>query len=322
MGTFDDLISQVDAFIRKYYKNLMIKGFLLFSILFLVTFLLVSGLEYIGRFNSFIRAVLFFSFIILNGYVLIKYFVTPLFKLFSFGKRISRYQAAKIIGDFFPNVNDKLLNTLQLKESTNDHPKNIAFLQASIAQNSKQLNTLSFTSAIDYSANKKFLRYFLPILTTVVLVGVMVPQFFTDSTERLFKYNQVFEIPPDFTFELDNKELLVEEGSSIDVMVTLKPQPGKALPNRVYLESEEGTFLMEKTANNKARYTLNNLNNDLPFRFKAANAISKTFTVDVVKRTSLGHLKVDINYPDYLNRNSESIKNPGDLIVPEGTQLV
>jgi hypothetical protein len=321
MGTFDDLISQVDAFIRKYYKNLMIKGLFLFLIIFLATFLLVSGLEFIGRFNSFIRAFLFFSFILLNGYVLIKYFIVPLTKLFSFGKRISRFQAANIIGSFFPTVNDRLLNTLQLQETTISNPKNIDFLKASIQQNSKQLNTLSFASAIDYSANKKFLRYFIPVLTTVVLIGIMAPNFFSDSTQRIIQYNQVFELAPDFTFELDNQKLIVEEGSSIKVEVTLTPNPGKALPDRVYLESDEGTFLMEKTANNKAAYTLSNLNNNLPFRFKAAKAVSKTFTVDVVKRTSLGHLKVDIFYPNYLNRVSETIENPGDLILPEGAQI-
>ena len=140
MGTFDDLLGQVDAFIRKYYKNLMIKGLFLFLIIFLATFLMVSGLEFIGRFNSFIRAFLFFSFILLNGYILIKYFIIPLSKLFSFGKRISRFQAADIIGNFFPSVNDRLLNTLQLHETTVSNPKNIDFLKASIQQNSKQLN--------------------------------------------------------------------------------------------------------------------------------------------------------------------------------------
>src|SRR5690554_380015 len=158
MGTFDDLLTQVDAFIRKYYKNLMIKGLLLFFIIFLFTFLIVSGLEYLGHFNSLIRAVLFFSFLALNSYVLIKYFILPVAKLFSFGKRINRYQAAQIIGDFFPQVNDKLLNTLQLRDATETNPQNIELIQASIQQNASQLNNLTFASAIDYSANKKFLK--------------------------------------------------------------------------------------------------------------------------------------------------------------------
>src|SRR5690554_7286083 len=99
MGTFDDLINQVDALIRKYYKNLMIKGVLLFLIIFLFTFLIVTGLEYIGRFSSFTRGFLLFTFIGLNAYVLFKYFIIPASKLFSFGIRLFRYQVAKIIGE-------------------------------------------------------------------------------------------------------------------------------------------------------------------------------------------------------------------------------
>ena len=117
MGHFDNLINQIDAFIRKFYKNQMIKGTFLFLIIFLFSFLVITGLEYIGRFNSIVRAILLFSFIVVNGYVLLKYFIQPLTKLFSFGKRINRYQAASIIGDFFPSVDDKLLNTLQLHDS-------------------------------------------------------------------------------------------------------------------------------------------------------------------------------------------------------------
>src|SRR5690554_2629756 len=177
MGTFDDLINQVDAFIRKYYKNLMIKGVLLFLIIFLFTFLIVTGLEYIGRFSSFTRGFLLFTFIGLNAYVLFKYFIIPASKLFSFGKRIDRYQAAKIIGDFFPSVNDRLLNTLQLQDASSTNPKNIELIQASIQQNASQLNAFSFSSAIGYSSNRKFLKYFIPILLTVVLIGIIIPNF-------------------------------------------------------------------------------------------------------------------------------------------------
>jgi len=321
MGTFDDLLNQVDAFIRKYYKNLMIKGVLLFLIILLFTFLIVTGLEFIGRFNSFIRGFLLFSFIGLNSYVFIRYFVIPASKLFSFGKRIDRYQAAEIIGSFFPSVSDKLLNTLQLQDTFATNPKNLELIQASIQQNANQLNAFSFSSAIDYSTNKKFLKYFVPILLTVVLVGIMVPNFFSEGSQRLIKYNQVFEIAPDFTFELLNKDLKVEEGSEIEIQVALTPLPGKALPDRVYLESSEGTFLMNRNSKTEASYVLRNLNKDIAFNFKAGNGQSNSHSIHVVKRTSLGHLNVNVEYPSYLNRSDESIENPGDLILPNGAKL-
>src|SRR5690554_2132370 len=307
MGTFDDLINQVDAFIRKYYKNLMIKGVLLFLLIFLFTFLIVTGVEYVGRFNSFIRAILLFSFIGLNAYVFIKYFVIPAAKLFSFGKRINRYQAAKIIGDFFPEINDRLLNTLQLQEASFTQPKNIELIQASIKQNANRLNHFTFSSAIDYSENRKFLKYFIPILITVVLIGIAIPRFFSEGPQRLIHYNQVFEVAPDFTFDIQNEKLLVEEGSEIEIEVLLIPQPGKALPERVYLESSEGVFLMNMKSKNSATYVFRNLSKDVDFHFKAMNAKSKSYSIRVVKRTSLGHLKLDIVYPDYLDKDSEEI---------------
>ena len=40
------LINKLDEFIRKYYRNQLLKGFLLFIAIFVVLFLLVNGLEY------------------------------------------------------------------------------------------------------------------------------------------------------------------------------------------------------------------------------------------------------------------------------------
>ena len=93
MGAFDRLLEQIDAFIRKYYKNEMIKGMLLFTGVFLFSFLLTTSLEYFGQFGSIIRTFLFFSFIILNIAILGKYIIIPCSKLVSLGKKIDRYQA-------------------------------------------------------------------------------------------------------------------------------------------------------------------------------------------------------------------------------------
>ena len=77
MSAFDKLLEQIDAFIRKYYKNEMVKGVLLFVVIFLCSFLFTTSLEYFGRFGSIFRGFLFFSFILLNLYVLLKYIIIP-----------------------------------------------------------------------------------------------------------------------------------------------------------------------------------------------------------------------------------------------------
>ena len=115
---YNILIQKLDIFIRKFYKNQLIKGAIYCVALLIIFFLLVNLLEYFGHFNSDTRRVIFYIYILLNVLLIGWYLVYPLLKLFNIGNRISNEQAAEIIGNHFPNIGDKLLNTLQLKELT------------------------------------------------------------------------------------------------------------------------------------------------------------------------------------------------------------
>ena len=114
-SAYQNLLSKLDEFIRKYYKNRMIRGAIYSVALILGTYLLVTLLEFFGRFNITMRGILFYGFLASAGFMLGRYFMIPLFKMLRFGKTISHEQAAQIIGQHFPYVQDKLLNTLQLK---------------------------------------------------------------------------------------------------------------------------------------------------------------------------------------------------------------
>ena len=159
-NSFDRLINQIDAFIRKYYANEIVKGTLLFLGILLLSYLSISIFEYLGRFNSIVRACFLFSFILLNGYVLIKYILNPIAKLFSFGKKINRYQASEIIGIFFPHISDRLKNTLQLNDALTSQQGNLELLYATVHQRSENLNSVPFVEAIIIKNNKKYLVYY------------------------------------------------------------------------------------------------------------------------------------------------------------------
>ncbi|MBO5843952.1 MAG: hypothetical protein J6Q96_03695, partial [Bacteroidales bacterium] len=62
-------------------------------------------------------------------------------KLLNIGKTISHEDAAKIIGKHFPEVADKLLNLLQLKQQSLNSDSQI--LLASIDQRTKELSPIS-----------------------------------------------------------------------------------------------------------------------------------------------------------------------------------
>ena len=321
MGRIDDLLNQVDAFIRKYYKNQMLRGIFLFVLIFAVSYLLVIGLEFIGRFSSSVRLLLLLSFLFVNGYVFAKYIVIPLSKLFSFGKRIDRYQAAQIIGKFFPDVNDRLLNTLQLNDAASLNAGNIELLKASVTQNARKLTAFSFTSAVDYKENRRFVKYLAPLFIIMLLLGLLVPSLFQEGTKRLVNYNELYpEIAP-FQFNIVNDNFTVEEGENYIVEVVLKAEQQGNIPNRLFIESTEGKFLMTQTAKNTYSYSFLKVNKPLQFNFLGNGFYSTTYDVDVAGRTSLGKLTATIVYPKYLEQSTETIENAGDLTVPEGSVI-
>ena len=317
MNAYDNLLTQIDQFIRKYYKNEMVKGFLFFIVTLGFTFLFITTLEYFGRFNSLIRGILLFSFIGINAYIFIYYFLRSLLKLFSFGKQISRQQAAKIIGGFFPDISDRLLNTLQLSDDSVNQTVNLELIRASVSQRASSLSAFSFSSAINIKkSNKKYLKYLIPLLFVFILVSFLLPQFFTQSAERVVYFKQEFKPVAPFTFNLPKDKYILEEGEDLLIDLTLK---GKLLPEKVYIVCAQGTFLMHKKAKNSFTYTIPNLRNSSTFYFSANEFVSSSFSIEVIGKSVLRKLAADISYPSYLGMSDQHIENVGDIILPEGS---
>ena len=212
MGAFDKLLEQIDSFIRKFYKNQMLRGVLLFVGIFLASYLIIITSEYFGSFNGTVRAFLFYSFILINLIVFIQYLAIPLAKILSFGKRINRYQASNIIGRFFPDVNDRLLNTLQMNDSVESQTGNIELLRASVRQRANTLSVVPFTKAVDFGENKKYLKYVIPFLIVLLAVGIFVPKMLTESTSRIIQYDKEFLPIAPFNFVLENNNLISTNG--------------------------------------------------------------------------------------------------------------
>jgi len=317
-NSFENLLNQIDAFIRKYYKNELIKGSLLFGIILLFSFLLTTSIEFIGRFGSLTRGILLLSFIFLNIVVLIKYFFIPLARIYSFGRKINHLQAAEIIGRFFPQISDRLKNTLQLNNDLDKNEGNIELLRASVSQRVNNLNVIPFTSAVNYEENKKYLKYILPLFLVFVLIAVFIPSLITQGTKRVINYSKEYKDLAPFQFIVNTDKLKIEEGEDAEINLLLK---GAVLPETVYLVCENGTFLMKKIARNSYQSWIKKPKNNKVFFFKANDFVSKNFLLNVTGKSVLGKLQASLSYPGYLGKQNEVIENVTDLTVPEGTVI-
>ena len=318
MNAFQILVTQIDSFIRKFYKNQILKGILLFLAFFLFSFLVTAVSEYFGHFSPKIRAFFFFSFIFINSLILVNYLVIPLFKLISFGKRIDRYQAAEIIGSFFPEISDRLKNTLQLQDALDSNDGNIELLRASVAQRSDSMNVISFTQAVDFRENKKYLKYLVPVFLLFIGVYLFAPSWVLVGSERVLNYTSEYKRQAPFSFHLRSANIPIEEGQDFKVVIELK---GSEFPEQVYLINENGKFLLEKTAKNQFVGWMRKVKNTTNFYVQGNEYSSSKYTLKVIGKAVIGKLEARLVYPKYLGKTNEIIKNAGDLTVPEGTTI-
>ena len=188
MGRENELMRKLEAFISKYYKNLLLKGVIYFIASSLLFFLFVSFIEHFGNFGSTIRTILFWGFITVTLLVLWKWVVIPLKGLYRIGETLTQEGAAKIIGTHFAEIEDKLLNLLQLSSLSATENE---LINASIQQKSKQLIPVPFLQAIDFSENKQYLKYALIPISVLLLLflmelGVVIHHFYLLSIQLHF----------------------------------------------------------------------------------------------------------------------------------------
>ena len=312
------MIEKLDEFIRKYYRNQLIKGGILFIAIFLINYLVISSLEYFGHFGVITRSVLFYLFIFANSAVFVFYLVIPILKIRKIGRRITYEQAALIIGRHFPEISDKLLNTLQLHNQSLESNQRTDLLIASIDQKITRLRPVPFTIAIDLSKNRRFLKYALPPLFMFMLLMLIAPSFVTRPAERIIYHNRAYieEMPFHMTLLDKNLEAFQQEDFTVHLKVT-----GDRLPDEVFIDNDGITYKLNKESKILFSYTFRTLQKDKRFSFVAGKYRSQEYFLKVFPKPVILSFEADLKFPSYIKRKNETLGNTGDLIIPEGTAV-
>src|ERR1700761_7225177 len=179
---YDILIAKINTFIKNYYLNNLLRGLIFLGAGLFSAYVVITLSEYFGNFNSFFRGVLFYGFILLNLGLIGWLIIPSLMAWLSLGKTITHDQAAEIIGRHFNDINDKLLNTLQLKKLSDIDNRHRELIEASIDQKIENLKPVRFPSAINIKENTKYLKWILAPLAVIIIIGLAAPSVLTEST--------------------------------------------------------------------------------------------------------------------------------------------
>lgn len=316
---YDLLLQKLDGFIRKYYKDRLVRG-ALFSVGLLVLFFLAASLsEHFGRFGTGVRTALFWALALASAVVLVRFMAVPLVKLFRLGPTITHDEAAAIVGSHFPQVKDKLLNTLQLRgQQQQEDPRSRQLIEASIAQRSRELAPLPFSTAIDLRLNRRYLRYALPPVGVLLIMLLAAPSLITGPAKRLLAHSTEFLPEAPFTFVVENQDLTVPESEDFELLVRME---GEALPQQVFLELEGKRIPLVRK--NAARFThrFRNVQQPIDFRLGADGFHSAAMHLRTEANPLLLGLALALEYPPYLGMDNTTATNTGDISVPAGTRV-
>ena len=300
------LIKKLSAFTQKYYQNLLIRGLILCFSCTALGFISFAVLEYYGRFGVEARTGFFWAFLILSTLILFFWVLRPLLKLVKLGERLSDDQAAKIIGKHFPDVADKLLNVIQLKKQSSS---NMALLEAGINQKALELKPIPFVKAINFSENKRFIKYALiPFLIFAGLYAADREELLTESTARIIDYNTEYIPPAPFDFVILNDTLECIQHQDYKLSIQLK---GEEIPTDAYLELSSLPIKMKKLEDHVFEYDFRNIQKSQSFKLNAGGIYSGTHNLNVLAAPSLINFELSLDYPSYTGKRTRRLKTLG-----------
>ncbi|MFT7442033.1 MAG: hypothetical protein ACI9Q3_000395 [Maribacter sp.] len=315
MDEYRNIAKKLHQFTHKYYTNELIKGIILFLSLGFLYLFFTLFLEYFLWLKPTARTILFWFFILVEVFLLIQFIAIPVFKLIGLRKGISLQDSSKIIGNHFPEVQDKLLNILQLKESSIDSD----LILASINQKSLELAPIPFLKAIDFKQNKKYLKYAtVPILIWIISFFTGTNSALNQSLERVVNYKISYNPPAPFLFSVLNSDLKVIQGKPITVSVKTI---GTIVPSEAKIIFNNQEYFLRNNGSSTFSYTFSDVQESISFYLEANEIQSQDYQINMIGTPTIENISLDLNYPSYLGRSNETLQNSGNLTVPEGTNI-
>ena len=315
MDNYTVIERKLEQFIKRFYSNELIKGTILFLSIGLIYFIFTLFIEYVLWLNPLFRTILFWTFILVETALFSKLIANPISRLFKLKKGINYEQASQIIGNHFPEVNDKLLNVLQLKQNN----EKTELLLAGIEQKSSELSPVPFKLAINFKKNIKYLKYAaIPCLIFLASYITGKTEWFSNSYERVVHFRTAYEPPAPFNFFITNENLNAIENKDFKITVTTS---GDLIPDNAQIHYNNETYFLQQTSPGHFEYVFVQPKNNIDFNLTANNVKSRPYSLSVTKTPTLLNFEMILDYPDYIDKSSEILKSTGSASIPEGTNV-
>lgn len=260
------------------------------------------------------RGLIFWCLLVFETFLFYTLIFVPATKYFKIKNGIDNQEAAALIGAAFPEIKDKLLNTIQIKKQEESE-----LVLASIQQKTLQFNPFSFERAVKLKDNLKYLKYAIaPLLILAPFYLFGKEDSIKKSFKRMVDYKTTYAAPPPFFFHISNNTLQTIEGVAFELGVDIK---GDVIPEDVQIQFDNKIFFLKTLNSRRFLFEFSQPKKDINFQLFSGDIKSNRHTLKVIKAPKIIGSKLAIKFPQYIKKKNTTVSNFGNITVPEGTVL-
>ncbi|GAB4376446.1 MAG: ATPase [Salibacteraceae bacterium] len=311
----DTLRHNLKRYTLKQYGEAMLRGLLITLVTAGVLWFVLSLAEYFGHFERSVRGWLFFAFVALTAGFFLVYIINPLLRAMGILPQKPAEKVARELGEQIQPIDDKLYNTIMLEQRGD---KNNPLIQASLEQRARTLNQFDFSSAVDLSKFRLWLRYSLVVFGALIAVSLFNPEMAIESSSRLVNYSRDYTPPAPYSIIINNPSLEAVEGEPFVLDVSTQ---GSVTPDFLFMETNEARYRLKPTGDGRFTFEFVDPRSDVEFRIYGSEASTPRYTIKVLPVPRVVQNRVIADFPEYTGLKDEELVNRTALKVPEGTRL-
>jgi len=256
----------------------------------------------------------------------------PLLKWLNLIPSMMDEDIAKIVGNAFPGIRDRLLNALQLSNKSQTLPNIYSeyLIDESLRSFARDIEHIDFSQSV-YSSSIPVFRKWLFLLVAIIGVAFfLMPESFLSATHHFIHFNREFIPPQRYYFECTpgNKEIVKGE----DVRIQFKVK--ERVPS-IGFKPDELTIVRRQVDQKNIDVTKiksdssTSFNLDFPsiritteYYARYRESESDHYVLTVLDRPLVRSFRIKLNYPAYSHIPSKILDEfIGDVNALQGTQI-
>jgi len=316
--------SDIKGRLKKVYDQLIIREavhLLVINVTYFLGWLFAAiMLEYFFDFSQEVRTVIFYGSLI---YLIIAAFIVlfPTTRIFRKISLKQLFDTAGIIGSYFSEIKDDLLNALQLLNEEK-HNYSDDLIEASFNTVVRKSAKVKFTDVVNYgevsSQAKRLVLLLVPFLAFYIISSD-----FENAGYRIWQFNQNFVQPPKISFVITPGDISLTKGEPLNISITIIGEPESSVEMNIKNidQTSFSSRRVNNTKDNQFTFTLNSVTNSLHYYVSVDEFRSDEYFVEVINRPFVKGIKLNVTPPVYSGMDQIFQLDNGSITALKGSKV-